>query len=91
MSTLCISAIVTGKVQGVFYRSNLQKKAQSLNLTGWVKNNEDGTVELRACGSEENINVLIAWLWKGPWLAKVTSVDWQKIAEENYKEFNIIR
>lgn len=91
MHTLCISAIVKGKVQGVFYRSNTQKKAQALNLTGWVKNNHDGTVELRACGSEENIQALLKWLWKGPLLAKVTQVDWQETPEEHHEGFTIIR
>ena len=60
MTNKCINAIISGKVQGVFYREGTRQKAESLNITGWVKNNNDDTVELVACGSEENINNLIA-------------------------------
>ena len=80
MKKICIHAIVTGRVQGVFYRENTRKKAESLNITGWVKNNPDKTVELKASGSEENIKLLIAWLWKGPLIAKVSNVVWQEIS-----------
>jgi acylphosphatase len=70
----CIKAVVLGKVQGVFYRNETRKKALSLNITGWVKNNDDGSVELIACGEKENIDKLIDWLWQGPKRANVTNV-----------------
>lgn len=70
-----IHAIVTGKVQGVFYRKETQKKAKSLNLLGWVRNLSDGRVELVAQGDEALIDELIAWLYKGPVMARVDSVE----------------
>ena len=91
MTTLCIKAIISGKVQGVFYRRNAHKKAKKLGLTGWVKNNADDTVELIACGDEEKINEFISWLWKGPLFARVSKVDWQKIPAEKYEDFIIQR
>ena len=91
MKTMCIHAIVSGKVQGVFYRNGTQKKALALNITGWVKNTDEGNVELHACGDEENIKKLIAWLWKGPLLARVANVDWSEISEEKYEGFVILR
>lgn len=91
MTTRCIKAIISGRVQGVFYRSGTCKEAKKLNLTGWVKNNADDTVELIACGTEENINALIEWLWQGPLLSHVTKVDWQNIPEEKHTDFIIER
>ena len=46
MTNICIKAIVRGKVQGVFYREGTRKKATALQLTGWVKNNDDSPGEL---------------------------------------------
>lgn len=89
MKTICIKAIVYGKVQGVFYRKNTCDKAVTLGLTGWVKNNSDRTVELVACGPEEKIKMLIEWLWQGPLMAKVSDVKWQEIAAENHESFSV--
>lgn len=78
-----------GKVQGVFYRDSTQKQAKILGLTGWIKNKEDGTVEVRACGEAEKIKSLIDWLHQGPPRAKVQRVEWAEIPEENYLDFKI--
>ncbi|EKD78109.1 MAG: hypothetical protein ACD_42C00040G0003 [uncultured bacterium] len=88
---ICIKATVHGKVQGVFYREGTRKKARSLNITGWVKNNDDGTVELFACGDSEKIKNLIEWLWRGPLLARVEKVDWSEAPEEKQGEFVVLR
>ena len=87
---ICIRAIVHGKVQGVFYRDSTRQQAEALGITGWVKNNKDGTVELHACGEAETIASLIDWLHKGPARAHVTSVDWHEIPMENHGEFLIL-
>lgn len=88
---ICIHAVIYGKVQGVFYRQGTYQRAQELNLTGWVKNNEDGTVELRACGTKEAIHQLIEWLKQGPPKAVVSKVDWHEISEKIYQAFVILR
>ncbi len=85
----CIHATVSGKVQGVFFRNSTKQKAQSLKLTGWVKNCNDGKVELIACGEQDAVNKLIEWLWQGPEYATVNHVDWQIIDCETYESFNI--
>lgn len=90
MKNICIKAIISGRVQGVFYRENTRKKAMALNITGWVKNNADNTVELHACGDEEKIKIFIDWLWKGSLLAKVTNVAWSEISNEAHDEFRKI-
>jgi tRNA pseudouridine55 synthase len=68
-------AKVYGSVQGVGYRYFVKEKAQSLDLFGYVKNLEDGTVEVLAQGREENLQKLIEELKKGPFLARVDKLD----------------
>ncbi|PIZ04581.1 MAG: acylphosphatase [Gammaproteobacteria bacterium CG_4_10_14_0_8_um_filter_38_16] len=91
MEKICIRAIIHGKVQGVFYRESTRKKATTLNITGWVKNNDDNTVELHACGETPQIQKLIDWLWKGPLLARVKKVTWSAIATEKHDDFITLR
>jgi tRNA pseudouridine55 synthase len=68
-------AKVYGRVQGVGYRYFVKEKAQNLDIFGYVKNLEDGTVEVLAQGSEENLQKLIEELKKGPFLARVDKLD----------------
>ena len=63
------------RVQGVFYRSSAQRYAQSLELTGWVRNLRDGRVELLACGEASVLAELEKWLEIGPEYAKVTNIE----------------
>lgn len=86
---ICKHAVVTGKVQGVFYRQNTQNKAQSLGVTGWVRNLPNGTVECVLCGEEEDVNALCDWLWLGPDVAQVTDVKIKDHALEAFSEFSI--
>lgn len=80
---------ISGQVQGVFYRANTRRKAVELNLTGWVRNLSDGRVEVQAFGTEDQLEVLTAWLWQGPSAAKVTSVESDLIPWEEYLEFSV--
>ena len=70
--------LVSGKVQGVFYRASTAEQARRLDLTGYAKNLPDGRVEVLTCGEEGKVDELIDWLWKGPPAAKVQSVDVQE-------------
>jgi acylphosphatase len=88
---ICIHAVIHGKVQGVFYRDSTRQQAKALGITGWVKNNKDGTVELQACGQQDSIDQLVEWLKKGPPRAQVSKVDWAEEDEGNHKEFAILR
>lgn len=67
-------AIVTGKVQGVFYRATTRQQALDLGLTGYAKNLPDGSVEVMACGLEAQVQSLMDWLWQGPERSQVDSV-----------------
>ncbi len=81
---------VSGRVQGVFFRAFTKEKAKSLGLKGWVKNTDDGRVEVLVEGEKEKIEKLIEHLKKGPMLAKVEAVDadWQEF-EGEFEDFQI--
>ena len=76
----CRRYLISGRVQGVFYRSSAQRCAQALKLSGWVRNRRDGAVELLACGDEKLLAELEKWLEIGPEYAKVTNIE---VADEN--------
>ena len=68
--------IVTGRVQGVFFRESTRKKAEDWGLSGWVRNLEDGRVEWVAEGPPGPVESLIRWCREGgPLLARVDQVD----------------
>ena len=73
---------VSGRVQGVFFRSKTCNKARELDLTGWVKNLEDGRVETVFEGDKDKVEKIIEWAKKGPILAKVENVE---VIFEEYK------
>lgn len=73
--------IVSGRVQGVFFRAFTQDTAQSLKLTGWVRNLFDGRVEAVFEGKDEDIDTMLEWCKKGPPHAVVKHVD---ASEEPY-------
>jgi acylphosphatase len=71
---LCKKYIISGHVQGVWFRASTQEQAKKLNITGWAKNLPDGNVEVIACGMEYQLNILHQWLIHGPKNASVDSV-----------------
>jgi acylphosphatase len=72
-----LHAVVHGDVQGVGFRYFVQRKAQQLGLQGWVRNNDDGTVELVAEGGREELEQLKRALQEGPRMARVDRVETQ--------------
>ncbi len=70
--------IVSGKVQGVWFRAYTKEKAQELGLTGWVKNNIDGTVEIEVEGDEDKLKEFLNWCWIGSPASKVTDVKYKE-------------
>ena len=66
--------LVKGRVQGVYFRVYTQKQAIKHGINGYVRNLEDGTVEIIAHGSPDAVQQLLTWCHKGPLLAKVTEV-----------------
>jgi len=70
-----VHLFVSGRVQGVFFRVDTQREAQSLGLVGWVRNLPDGRVEIVAQGDAEAVRALVEWSHLGPVRAEVASVD----------------
>lgn len=86
-----VHLLIKGKVQGVFYRATAQKIAKQLGITGWVKNTDDGNVEVMATGDEPSVEKLIKWCKQGPKRAEVTDVIITPKPSEQFPEFSIIR
>ncbi len=87
-----VRIIVSGYVQGVFFRHSAKQQAEQLDLVGWVKNNPDGSVEALAQGEKKALDDFINWCKKGPSFAKVEKIEvkWNE-KSENYDQFEIIR
>jgi acylphosphatase len=66
--------LISGRVQGVFYRASAAQRARAAGITGHARNLPDGRVEVIACGPHGAIEEFIAWLWIGPSAAKVSHV-----------------
>ena len=93
MATSRVHLIVSGHVQGVFFRASTRERATDLGLTGWVKNRVDGTVEIVAEGPRDALGDLLAWCEDGgPELAEVSSVvpQWSEATDE-FVDFTIVR
>ena len=80
MSRKAVHAYVTGRVQQVGYRQTCRSVARSLDLVGWVRNLQDGRVEIFAQGDSERVDRLIDWAWSGPSAANVTGVESDSVA-----------
>jgi acylphosphatase len=72
---------VSGRVQGVFFRSEARREANRHNVTGWVRNLPDGRVEAVFEGEKENVERIIEFCGKGPHGATVTKTD---VSQESY-------
>ncbi len=75
-----VRLVVSGRVQGVWYRASTQAEARRLGLTGWVRNLLDGGVEVEAQGPVARVEALIAWCREGPGLARVLEVARSELA-----------
>lgn len=75
MSTIRAHVLVSGHVQGVFFRGYTQRRANALGVTGWVRNQADGQVEAVFEGDEAKVSEIVAWCRQGPPNAWVTGVD----------------
>jgi len=69
-----VSVVVTGRVQGVYFRASTEREAKRLGVTGWVKNRADGAVELCVEGDDALVDELVRWAHVGPPSAKVERV-----------------
>lgn len=80
---------VTGKVQGVFFRDTTQRVASRLGLTGFVRNQPDGSVYIEAEGDENSLQQLLTWCQDGPQHAAVENVSHSELRPVGDKSFTI--
>jgi len=81
---------VSGRVQGVFFRQNTKRQAQTHGVTGWVRNLDDGRVEAVFEGEESAVKAVVEFCSRGPRSAQVTdiAVDWEPFKGE-FQSFSI--
>ena len=86
----CRHYIVEGRVQGVFFRASTKDYADDIGVRGWVRNQSNGNVETVACGAEQQLVTLEAWLNKGPPMAMVKRVKVENCeSAPDFTEFSI--
>ena len=82
--------MISGRVQGVFFRDYTQKAAQEKEIIGWVMNTRDGRVEAVFEGEKEKVEDMLRWCHQGSPHSRVTevSVDWEEYGGE-FKDFSV--
>ena len=91
MARVCWHALVRGRVQGVAYRQHTDEQAQRLDLDGWVRNLEDGRVEVLFEGEAEAVQALATWLEQGPPAAEVAEVSLSEMPLQGMAGFIVRR
>ena len=83
--------LLEGKVQGVFFRSEIKRRAVNLDLKGWVRNLPDGKVEAVFEGQRESVVTIVEFCIRGPMNAIVThfTIVWESFVDE-FRDFRIL-
>ncbi|CAN5162264.1 acylphosphatase [soil metagenome] len=81
--------VISGRVQGVGYRAWFMDEARARTLTGWVRNRRDGAVEAIIAGEGKDVEVMIEASRKGPWGARVTSIEQAGAGDEGWADLSI--
>ncbi len=79
MRDVAVKVVVSGRVQGVWFRGWVQQQARTLGLAGWVRNVSGGSVEALLAGPEARVQEMIADLHRGPRAARVRDVSWEEV------------
>jgi acylphosphatase len=84
MAKVRAHVFISGKVQGVFFRQTTKERAESLDVSGWVRNLPDGRVEAVFEGEEPAVKTVVEYCYHGPSRAKVTDVEvsWEEYVGE---------
>jgi len=84
-----VRVVVTGRVQGVWFRDSCQDEARALGVRGFVRNRADGAVEAEFEGPEAAVERMVAWCRGGPPRARVAAVDTERIATVGEPGFRV--
>lgn len=80
---------IVGTVQGVFFRKFIKDNADDLNIKGYVRNLDDGSVEVVVEGKDESVNELVRRCREGPGHSKIKKVDVEELRHQGLKDFKI--
>jgi acylphosphatase len=83
------AVVVHGDVQGVFFRGTCRTEAEERGVTGWARNEYDGTVTAHFEGAPEAVEAMVAWAREGPRHAHVERVDVQEVQPEGLTRFEV--
>ncbi|MCZ6804441.1 MAG: acylphosphatase [Proteobacteria bacterium] len=86
---IAINCVISGRVQGACFRISTSQQAKLLGLTGWVRNLDDGRVEVFACGEAPVLDQFRKWLAHGPSMAKVINVESVSVEYQEIPDFSI--
>ena len=86
-----ISILISGKVQGVFFRASAKEKADELGIYGFVRNQPDGQVYIEAEGDQERLNLFEMWCKQGPRRADVRHTKVEEGSLKHFFDFSILR
>jgi acylphosphatase len=89
MGAIRVRVVVTGRVQGVWFRDRCQEEARALGVRGFVRNRVDGSVEAEFEGPEAAVERMIAWCHSGPARARVDAVNTERIATVGEPGFRV--
>ncbi len=84
-----LHCFVSGRVQGVCFRLSTQSQAELYGLTGWVRNLQDGRVEVMAFGDQQQLDRLQPWLNNGPTMAEVVNLECEDVDFQKIEGFSI--
>jgi acylphosphatase len=81
--------IVSGRVQGVFFRDSTRRRAEASRVAGWVRNTPEGTVEAVFEGEDAAVDELVEFCRSGPGRAEVSAVDVEEEQPEGLSDFKV--
>ena len=86
-----VRVLVTGRVQGVWFRASTKEQADARGVCGWVRNLEDGRVEALFEGEEDDVDAVLEWCRTGPERARVDKISLKPVEEQGHSEFTVLR
>jgi acylphosphatase len=84
-----VDVTVTGQVQGVFFRARTREQAGRLGITGWVRNDPDGSVAAHFEGDQDAVEAIVEWCREGPPRARVERVDVREVEPTGARDFDV--
>ena len=87
--TIARRVVVHGNVQGVFFRETVRRRAYRAGVAGWVRNNDDGTVEAVLEGEPDDVEVMLHFAETGPSGAYVDKVDVENVDPQDLRGFEV--